>query len=286
MQFARRFACVAPIFVGSLFSSLTSPPHHASAVALSVGSDTGSGSASGSATVLGDTVEAIVQYDSPASNGSDNCEWRAVLVVTNGARNANSAISVVGTDDVKRSEFARICNDKMSGYFWIPDHTAAIAANSARSRLSKLVNMLATRTAPPMDKMVVNVGTWFWVPRAAWKPVKLTAYIPLEVGAVSVTATITPITLTYSPGDGHAPVSCKGPGEPWNESLGDKARSSCMYTYRSASHTQPTNTYNNRMAVTWKVTWSSNLGIGGSLPNVTVGLNSTARVFELQALAR
>ncbi|MEI8286987.1 MAG: hypothetical protein WCG15_06790, partial [Actinomycetes bacterium] len=96
---------------------------------------------------------------------------------------------------------------------------------------------------------------------------------------------VTPFALTYSPGDGHSPVTCRGPGEPWSTSLGDTARSSCMYTYRSASHTQPSRVYDNRMSVTWKVSWSSNLGIGGSLPNITVGLNSTARVFELQALA-
>jgi hypothetical protein len=284
MQFTRRIVCLLPILVGSFLATLSPPSQRVLASSFSNGSGTGTGS--GSATVLGDTVEAVVQFDSPATDGSNDCEWRAVLVVTNGARNSPGGINVIGADGVRRSQYARLCKNQMSGYYWIPDNRTSIAATSARSRLSKLVNMLATRTAPPMDKMVVNVGTWFWVPRAAWKPVSVTAYIPLEVGVISVTATVTPFALTYSPGDGHSPVTCKGPGEPWSTSLGDTARSSCMYTYRSASHTQPSRAYNNRMSVTWKVSWSSNLGIGGSLPNITVGLNSTARVFELQALAR
>ena len=284
MQFTRRIAFIAPILIGSLLATVSPTSRQATASSVSSGSGTGTGS--GSATVLGNTVQAVVQYDSPASGGSSDCEWRAVLVVTNGARNAESAISVVGADGVRRSQYARLCNNQMSGYYWIPDNRTSIAATSAHSRLSKVVNMLATRTAPPMDKMVVNVGTWFWVPRAVWKPVSVTAYIPLEVGVISVTATMTPSILSYSPGDGHSPVSCVGPGEPWRDALGDTAHSSCMYTYRSASHTQQSRVYNNRMAITWKVTWRSNLGVGGQLPNITVGLNSTARVFELQALAQ
>jgi hypothetical protein len=40
------------------------------------------------------------------------------------------------------------------------------------------------------------------------------------------------------------------------------------------------------MAIEWRITWKSNLGIGGPLPSIRTGLNSNVRVLEMQALSR
>lgn len=245
---------------------------------------------SGSGSVVGDNIEAIVQFDSPATNTDSTCEWRPVLVLSNGGRNAGNAVNVIGTDGVSRSLYARLCTDASSNapseYFWVRDDASPRAAVTANNKVSKLVNMLLTRTAPPMDKMMVNVGTWFWVPSAVWKPLSVTAYIPTAAGVIAVTTTATPKTLIYSPGDGRPSVSCTGPGKPWSRSDGDNATSPCMYTYRSASHTRASRTYNANMAVQWRVTWRSNLGLSGNLPSIRTGLNSSVRVLEMQALAQ
>ena len=244
-----------------------------------------SGTSSGSGAVSGDNIEAIVQFDTPAQNGNSSCTWRPTLSVTNGGRNANDAINVIGSDGIRRSLYARICDNSMQGYDWVRDDAAPRAGSVARNKISKLLNMLLTKTAPPLDKQVVNVGTWFWVPKSIWKPLEVTAYIVFQFGVISVTTTATPRLLTYSPGDGHGPVSCFGPGPAWNARIGDQATSPCMYTYRSASHTTSSHTYNSRMSLTWNISWRSNLGIGSNLPSITTGLNSTSRDLELQALA-
>jgi hypothetical protein len=146
--------------------------------------------------------------------------------------------------------------------------------------------MLLTKTAPPADKMVVNVGTWFWVPRTAWKPISVTAYIPTSAGPISVTTTATPKNLTYSPGDGNDTVTCAGPGRPWTTALGDTADSPCMYTYSTSSRTRSRTTFRAQMSIKWAVTWRSSLGIGGSLPSIRTGMGLDAYVRELQALSR
>jgi hypothetical protein len=242
--------------------------------------------ASGDGSVVGDNIEAIVRFDAPPSNGTSECSWRAALMVSNGAKPSNGAISVRTKDGITESLYVRICDGALSGYYWLRNDAAPRAAETASQKVSRLVNMLLTKTAPPMDKMVVNVGTWFWVPEAVWKPVSVTAYIPTSVGVISVTTTATPTTLIYSPGDGNDSVSCRGPGRAWKDSYGDSAVSPCMYTYRSASHTRLSQTFPTRFAVQWKVSWRSNLGVGGPLPSIRTGINMKATVYELQALAR
>jgi hypothetical protein len=169
---------------------------------------------------------------------------------------------------------------------WIPQTTSSRVAQHSESKVSRLVNMLLIKTAPPSNKMVVNVGTWFWVPRSVWKSVSVTAYIPTSVGPITVTTTATPTSLIYSPGDGNSAVTCRGPGTPWSQSRGDNDTSNCMYTYTSASHTRQAGTYAANTAIKWTVTWRSNLGIGGLLPSIRTGLTTPVRVLEMQALSR
>ena len=232
---------------------------------------------SGSGSVDGESIVADVRYDAPPLG--DDCTWEPVR--------GTPSLPIRGTSPVEfETLYYRTCNDRVMSYHWIRSETTRRIAESSQSRVSRLVNALALRTAPPSDKMVVHVGTWFWVPRAAWKPVSVTAWIPTQAGPISVTTTATPRTLTYSPGDGNRPVSCPGPGRPWRRVDGDVRASSCMYTYTRASHRMPQRTYKASLSVTWSVTWRSSLGVGGRLPSITIGAPITARVLELQALSR
>jgi hypothetical protein len=239
--------------------------------------------ANGSGSLIGDNIEAQVSFDAPDTK--DPCSWHVVTSITPTPGPSSGPITIRSRNGIDDVLYVRRCPTDQSLH-WIPQTTSSRVAQHSESKVSRLVNMLLIKTAPPSNKMVVNVGTWFWVPRSVWKSVSVTAYIPTSVGPISVTTTAIPTSLIYSPGDGNKAVTCKGPGTPWSQSRGDNDTSNCMYTYTSASHTRQAGTYAANTAIKWTVTWRSNLGIGGLLPSIRTGLTTSVRVLEMQALSR
>lgn len=238
----------------------------------------------GNGSVDGDRIEAQVRFDGDDSD-TPGCSWAPVTGVDPVTGTLREMPTIRRRAEVTETLYERTC-DTVHTLHWVRDDTARRMATHSKQRVSRLIPMLVARTAPPADKLVVNVGTWFWVPRLLWKPVRVTATIPTPGGPIIVTTTATPTVLSYSPGDGSAPASCRGPGPRWNSGLGDSAVSPCMYTYRSASHRRTSGVFDARFTIQWEVRWSSNLGIGGRLPNVRLGLGTKVRVLELQALTR
>lgn len=253
------------------------PLHHPPAV-LAVAHMEGSSSGTGSGSTDGENIEAEVRFDAPPA--TDGCVWEAV--------NGIDPITVESSNaaTAKETLFFKACDNKIVGYQWIRTDAPTRVAQSAGKKVSKLVPSLLMRTAPSSNRMVVGVATWFWMPRSLWKPISVTAWIQTPGGPVSVTTTATPNNLIYSPGDGRSSVSCTGPGRAWSASLGDRASTSCMYTYKSASHTQAVRNYNAKMSIQWKIAWRSSIGLRGTLPSITTGLPITVHVQEMQALAR
>lgn len=241
------------------------------------------GAASGDGSVTDDSIEARVTYDDAGDRSG--CTWSPVTGVDPISGSTREMPTTRRMNGVDETLYERSCGTSHSLHWVRNDTTTRMAAHS-QSRMSRLIPRLVFTTAPPADKMVVNVGTWFWVRKSLWRPVSVTAVIPTQAGPITVTTTATPTHLIYSPGDGSSPVTCRGPGIAWRRSYGDRARSNCMHTYRVASHTTSSHTYKARLSIQWAVTWTSNLGIGGRLPNVRLGLGSTVRVLELQALSR
>lgn len=252
--------------------------------ALAIDSIPARAGADGSGAVDGDSIEARVRFDGDAAD-RPGCSWAPVTGVDPVSGSMREMPTVRRVGRVTETLYERTCGTAHSLH-WVRDDTTQRMATHSKQRVSRLIPSLITRTAPPVDKMVVNVGTWFWVPRALWKPVSVTATIPTQAGPIIVTTTATPTVLSYSPGDGSPDSSCRGPGTPWNRWLGDSAVSRCMHTYRAASHRRTSGTYNARFTIQWEVRWTSNLGIGGRLPNVRLGLGTRVRVLELQALTR
>ena len=233
--------------------------------------------ASGDGSVSDDILTAEVRFDSAPT--ASTCVWEPVsgvspITVTNGSVSHSETLVY------------KACDNRIVSYHWIRNNAPGRVAESARSRVSRAINMLLVRTAPSTKDLVVNVGMWFWVPRSLWKPVSVTAWVATPLGPVSVTVTGKPHVLTYSPGDGNNSVRCVGPGRPWAARNQDTDESACMYTYRSASHTRRVGTFSANASITWNVSWTSNLGIGGPLPNVRTSLPMAARVNEVQVLLR
>ena len=251
------------------------PLHHPPAV---FAASARSGAGSGSGSTDGENIEAEVRFDAPPA--SDGCEWEAVNGIDPVTVESGNAATA------KETLFYKACDNKIVGYQWIRTDAPTRVAQSAGKKVSKLVPSLLMRTAPSADRMVVGVATWFWMPRALWKPVSVTAWIQTPGGPVSVTTTATPHNLIYAPGDGRSSVTCAGPGRVWTASIGDRASTSCMYTYKSASHTQSVRNYNAKMSVQWKISWRSSIGLRGTLPSITTGLPIKVQVREMQALAR
>ena len=242
--------------------------------------------ASGSGSVSDDNIEAQVTYTAPPQEGTSSatCSWqkvRGIDPVTSGYVSAEK-----GSGPVLETLYFRECNNIIVKYMWIRNSMPAKAATVVKDKVSRLIPTLLARTAPEQNKVVVNVGTWFWFPRAIWKPISVTAYIPTEVGPISLTTTATPKKVIFSPGDGNKDVVCNGPGTPWTSSAGDTAKSDCSYTYSSASHTEASHVYKTKMSVEWAISFRSNLGIGGTIAHKRLGVTTYLRVFEKQALSR
>ena len=125
----------------------------------------------------------------------------------------------------------------------------------------------------------VNLWTWTWV--GDWQSRART----VELRGVSATVTATPTALVFDPGDGSAPVTCGGPGRPWTEADGSDPPSAggCGYVYRAVTPDGPLTA---TTSIRWSVTWTSNVGAGGTFPVLTTQSASSFLVEQIQVVIR
>ena len=129
----------------------------------------------------------------------------------------------------------------------------------------------------------VNLWTMFWSDPDTWKPVSATAATP--DGSVWATATATPVSLTYTPGDGHAPIVCDGPGRPWVTSDGFAAPSqgACGYQYTDISQQPLTST----QTITWDISWVGSGGTSGTItPPLTTSTSGQLNVMQIETVIK
>ncbi|MDT8916032.1 hypothetical protein [Amycolatopsis sp. PS_44_ISF1] len=168
---------------------------------------------------------------------------------------------------------------------WIPDGQAPGAASlpspeelaeQARSQLRLPKPVIASS---PAGTQLVRLPTWLWLDRAMWQPRSATASVP----GVSVTATATPASASWSMGDGST-VTCAGPGTPF-PAHGDPQAASpdCGHTYQRSSAGSPAERFPATATVAWRITWSG-AGASGTFPDMTTNDSGSFRVAEAQAL--
>jgi hypothetical protein len=127
---------------------------------------------------------------------------------------------------------------------------------------------------------LVNLPTWLWISPAQWAPRSQTATVPGE----SVTATATPVSVTWHPGDGST-VTCDGAGTPYTSADNPGSASpDCGHTYASSSAGQPGGAFTATATITWDVTWRGPGGAGGALAPLFTTAAAEFRVAESQAL--
>jgi len=127
---------------------------------------------------------------------------------------------------------------------------------------------------------LTNLPTWLWINPAEWVPESKTATVPGE----SVTATATPVSVTWHPGDGST-VTCQGAGTPYTSADNPASASpDCGHTYTTSSAGQPGGAFQPTATITWDVTWQGADGAGGVLPPLFTTAVAAFRVAESQAL--
>lgn len=177
-------------------------------------------------------------------------------------------------------------------YFWTMAPPVAVAPSPRTLALRAFKTLILSRPSPgryPAGMLqngdpytVVNAYTWYWTTPASFRAQSATA----SAAGVSSTVTVTPTALTFTPGDGSGRVSCGGPGTAWQSGDGVWAASSsgCDFRYLHSSIHSPNHEVTATYGIDWKVTWTSNNGQNGTLPNQTTTAATTFAVAEAESV--
>lgn len=135
----------------------------------------------------------------------------------------------------------------------------------------------------PDDFLLVQLDTWIWATN--WNEVSRTA----SAGGVVATVTARPVRMVwdFTPrrSDPDTEGGCSGPGTPYDPSKRPEEQSTaCSITFRHSSAGEPNDAYEGHVTVVYEVSWTSNLGVGGSLGTVPRTSVIPVRVGEQQAL--
>lgn len=149
--------------------------------------------------------------------------------------------------------------------------------STAVARLRPAVPDIRMSPRPPAAALVF-VPTWLWVDGATWTSPSATA----SAAGMAITATATPVSVTWLPGDGTRLV-CAGPGVAWTGGADPLGSSACSHTYRRPSTSLLAGTYVLRATVMWRVTWQG-AGMSGTAQPLITTATVPVRVAESQGL--
>jgi hypothetical protein len=172
--------------------------------------------------------------------------------------------------------------------FWAQDPpvSSAQVVNLAARAVQSLglvaidIGMAPTPTSiDPASIGVVGLPNWMWVKN----PLPRTygpAVGSASDGVVTVTVTAKVDRVTWTMGDGSAPIICTTAGTPYAASYGASSSPDCG---REPGYQHP-GTYNVEAASHWTISYTSSVGIGGSL-SMSLSGTSSLTVGEYQSLA-
>jgi hypothetical protein len=125
---------------------------------------------------------------------------------------------------------------------------------------------------------IVNLWTWFYTDPATFVPMSRT----VSLQGVSATVTATPKALVFSPGDGHAAVSCAGPGRPWEsaDQFDAPDAGGCGYRYTEVQAEPITGT----VSISWDVSWTGTGGVSGVFDGVATSSSSQFIVQQIRTV--
>ena len=126
---------------------------------------------------------------------------------------------------------------------------------------------------------IVRIPTWFWVPPDRWQPLVGEA----SDGGITVRVEATPRVATWDPGDGSAPIECRGDPVPWQPGLPETA-TSCSHEYVSSSADQAGAVYSVSVTTEWVFTWFVDGAPQGEFGTATPSATVDYGVGEIQAV--
>lgn len=140
----------------------------------------------------------------------------------------------------------------------------------------------------PSGHALVGLATWWWVDPGQWQPLQQRT----QAGPVWAEVTATPFSTTWDAGDGSEPVTCGGPGTPYDVTRPAAAQSTdCSYIYRRTTADQPQTgpSVNDRfftvtVTTSWRVTWVGTAGSGGTLPVLTTSSSFPLAVAQRETV--
>lgn len=184
----------------------------------------------------------------------------------------------VAPDGVVETVYGRVC-DGIEQFVWVRALAPRDLARAARDEAVAKIPKPSLATAPPTDRLIVNLESWFGVTPMA--PVSATASIP----GASATVTARPrsirlVTGSTVPGDQRV-VECGL----WGSS--SAARNGCTWTPRFPSIPSLTGAgyaFHGSITVRWEITWTSTSGAGGTLDDYDSTTAVQFAVREIQTV--
>jgi len=190
------------------------------------------------------------------------------------------------------------CTDQSNGASnttteWIPNGSAASVPkvdpySVARQAENSLQLPPPTINFNPPAVSIVNLPTWMWIGSEMWHLYSVTA----SVGSVSATAVATPLSVTWSTGDGGV-VTCDGPGTPFDfAEPASQQTTDCTHTFGVSSAGQPSSDGNPNdgafdvvATINWAVSWSAAGAVGGgTLPPLSTSTSTQVRVQQVESV--
>lgn len=233
----------------------------------------------------GRTLMAGVNIGEPDGYETTSCRWRTTVISDDKYR----PWSFAKRDGVTYRWYVRVCRSASTeggfdlSYHWVPVVSDETMATQASKYAFGVIPVPLVGTSPPAHRGIVSLPMWWWVSPSTWRTVTVSVWIPTPTGPLVVRATAKPVKLIIDPDDprarGGGRFSCAGPGLAWTPSMGDDAKSPCMYTYAHAVGAGRA-----AVSIEWAISWKSNRGAAGRLPNRRTTRNIRVVVGEIQAL--
>jgi hypothetical protein len=220
------------------------------------------------------------------------CSWRAADVPA-------GAAEWQGNDPATGRLMVNPCNGAGT-FVFVPNEALGVAPSAplpppdpavlAQQAYAELVPPAPTAHRSPREDVpgpsgvpftVVNLWTYFWVDRDDWVPLARS----VELRGVTATVTATPVAMTFDPGNGDDVVRCDGPGSPWvdpgdNTDPDPATVGGCGHRYARVSDGVRATT-----SIRYAVTWTSNTGLGGTLPDLAgTSVSAPFRVEQIQVV--
>jgi hypothetical protein len=180
--------------------------------------------------------------------------------------------------------------------FWVPngenpDVPQAIDTETLAGLAHQRTRVPETRISmAPDGRSTVNLPTWVWLDKAAFKTVSVTASLPGT--GLWATTTAKPVSLHIDPGtddahtfpaSGECAINGDGSiGEPYAKGKAERTPP-CGVSYLRSSGTD---SYALKATLTWEISWEGTGGTGGELPNGTFATTTDVPVREIQSVNR